>query len=277
MHPMLNIAVKAARRAGDIIVQASRNLDLLTISKKSRSDYVSEVDGAAEEVIIRILREAYPNHAILAEESGTSGDVQDAEYQWIIDPLDGTTNFLHGLPQYAVSIALKHKGILNKAVVYNPNNNELFTASRGDGAYLNNQRLRVSKRIHLEDCLIGTGIPFRDLTHVEAYLSIFKDIIPRVAGIRRPGSASLDLSYVAAGRYDGFWEIGLAPWDMAAGALIIKEAGGLVGDLEGDDTYLESGQILAGNPKVFSQLLKIIAPHLTEALKENHRAAKKKK
>lgn len=277
MHPMLNIAVKAARRAGDIIVQASRNLDRLTISKKSRSDFVSEVDGAAEEAIIRILREAYPSHAILAEESGTSGDTQNAEYQWIIDPLDGTTNFLHGFPQYAVSIALKHKGILNKAVVYNPNNNELFTAGRGDGAYLNNQRLRVSKRINLEDCLIGTGIPFRDLTHAEAYLNMFKDIMPRVAGIRRPGSASLDLSYVAAGRYDAFWEIGLAPWDMAAGALIIKEAGGLVGDLEGDDTYLESGQILAGNPKIFSQLLKIIAPYLTEALKENHRSAKKKK
>jgi len=274
---MLNIAVKAARRAGDIIVQASRNLDRLTISKKTRSDFVSEVDGAAEDAIIRILREAYPSHAILAEESGTSGDVQNTEYQWIIDPLDGTTNFLHGFPQYSVSIALKHKGILNKAVVYNPNNNELFTASRGDGAYLNNQRLRVSKRIRLEDCLIGTGIPFRDLTHVEAYLNIFKDIIPQVAGIRRPGSAALDLSYVAAGRYDGFWEIGLAPWDMAAGALMIKEAGGLVGDLEGDDTYLESGQILAGNPKVFSQLLKIISPHLTEALKDNHRAAKKKK
>jgi len=272
---MLNIAVKAARRAGDIIVQSSRNLDLLTISKKSRSDYVSEVDGAAEEAIIRILREAYPDHAILAEESGASGNSQDSEYQWIIDPLDGTTNFLHGFPQYAVSIALRHKGTLNKAVVYNPNNNELFTASRGDGAYLNNKRLRVSKRIQLEDCLIGTGIPFRDLTHVEAYLNIFKDILPRVAGIRRPGSASLDLSYVAAGRYDAFWEIGLAPWDMAAGALIIKEAGGLVGDLEGDNTYLESGQILAGNPKIFSQLLKIITPHLTEALKENHRAAKK--
>lgn len=275
MHPMLNIAVKAARRAGDIIVQASRNLDLLNISKKSRSDYVSEVDSAAEDAIIRILRDAYPAHAILAEESGASGDLQHAEYQWIIDPLDGTTNFLHGFPQYSVSIALKHKGVLSKAVVYNPNNNELFTAGRGDGAYLNNQRLRVSKRIKLEDCLIGTGIPFRDLTHVEAYLNIFKDIIPRVAGIRRPGSAALDLSYVAAGRYDAFWEIGLAPWDMAAGALMIKEAGGLVADLEGDDTFLDSGQVLAGNPKVFSQLLQIIKPHLTDALKDNHRAVKK--
>ena len=197
MHPMLNIAVKAARRAGDII-----NLDLLNVSRKSHSDFVSEVDGAAEEAIIRILRDTYPDHAILAEESGIRGDIEKAEYQWIIDPLDGTTNFLHGFPQYSVSIALKHKGLLNKAVVYNPNNNELFTASRGGGAYLNNQRIRVSKRFRLEDCLIGTGIPFRDLTHVEAYLKMFKDVIPRVAGIRRPGSAALDLSYVAAGRYD---------------------------------------------------------------------------
>ncbi|HBV21778.1 MAG TPA: inositol monophosphatase [Nitrosomonas sp.] len=276
MHPMLNIAVKAARRAGDIINQASRNLDLLNVSRKSHSDFVSEVDGAAEEAIIRILRDSYPDHAILAEESGVRGNIENAEYLWIIDPLDGTTNFLHGFPQYSVSIALKHKGVLNKAVVYNPNNNELFTASRGGGAYLNNQRLRVSKRIRLEDCLIGTGIPFRDLTHVEAYLKIFKDVIPRVAGIRRPGSAALDLCYVAAGRYDGFWEIGLAPWDMAAGCLMIQEAGGLVGDLEGNDTFLESGQIIAGNPKVFSQLLQIIRPHLSQALIENHRAAQKR-
>lgn len=272
---MLNIAVKAARRAGDIINQASRNLDLLNITKKSRSDFVSEVDKAAEESIIGVLCDAYPDHAILAEESGISGNTEKAEYQWIIDPLDGTTNFLHGIPQYSVSIALKHKGFLNKAVVYNPNNNELFTASRGGGAYLNNQRIRVSKRTRMEDCLIGTGIPFRDLTHVEAYLEMFKDIIPRVAGIRRPGSAALDLSYVAAGRYDGFWEIGLAAWDMAAGSLIIQEAGGLVGDLEGNDTYLESGQILAGNPKVFVHLLQIIKPHLSKALIENQRAVKK--
>lgn len=272
---MLNFAVKAARRAGDIINQASRNLDLLNITKKSRSDFVSEVDKAAEEAIIGILRDAYPDHAILAEESGTRGDLETTEYQWIIDPLDGTTNFLHGIPQYSVSIALKHKGLLNKAVVYNPNNNELFTASRGGGAYLNNQRIRVSKRTRMEDCLIGTGIPFRDLTHVEDYLKMFKDIIPRVAGIRRPGSAALDLSYVAAGRYDGFWEIGLAPWDMAAGSLLIQEAGGLVGDLEGNDSYLESGQILAGNPKIFVQLLQIIKPHLSKALIENACSTKK--
>lgn len=274
MHPMLTIAVKAARRAGSIINQASQNLDLLTVSKKSHSDYVSEVDGAAEAAIIKILHSAFPDHAILAEESGRQGDHEKSEFLWIIDPLDGTTNFLHGFPKYSVSIALKHKGVLTHAVVYDPNMNELFTASRGTGAFLNDRRLRVSKRNKLEDCLIGTGIPFRDLTHLDAYLAMFKDIVPRTAGIRRPGSAALDLAYVAAGRYDGFWEIGLAPWDMAAGCLLITEAGGLVGDLEGNGTFLESGQIIAGSPKVFSQLLQVIAPHLTPALIEAQRTAK---
>lgn len=274
MHPMLTIAVKAARRAGSIINQASQNLDLLTVSKKSHSDYVSEVDGAAEAAIIKVLHAAYPDHAILAEESGRQGDHEKSEFLWIIDPLDGTTNFLHGFPKYSVSIALKHKGVLTHAVVYDPNMNELFTASRGTGAFLNDRRIRVSKRTKLEDCLIGTGIPFRDLTHLDAYLAMFKDIVPRTAGIRRPGSAALDLAYVAAGRYDGFWEIGLAPWDMAAGCLLITEAGGLVGDLEGNGTFLESGQIIAGSPKVFSQLLQLITPHLTPALIEAQRAAK---
>ncbi len=266
MHPMLTIAVKAARRAGNIINQASLNLDLLTVSKKSHSDFVSEVDGAAEQAIIKVLLSSYPDHSILAEESGQQGDETQSEYQWIIDPLDGTTNFLHGFPKYSVSIALKHKDVLTHAVVYDPTNNELFTASRGGGAYLNNKRLRVGKRIRLEDCLIGTGLPFRDLTHMDAYIAMLVDIIPRTIGIRRPGSAALDLAYVAAGRYDGFWEIGLAPWDMAAGCLLITEAGGLVGDLEGNATHLESGQIVAGNPKIFGQLLQVIAPHLTPAL-----------
>ena len=274
MHPMLTIAVKVARRAGSIINQASQNLDLLTVSKKSHSDYVSEVDGAAEAAIIKVLHAAYPDHAILAEESGRQGDHEKSEFLWIIDPLDGTTNFLHGFPKYSVSIALKHKGVLTHAVVYDPNMNELFTASRGTGAFLNDRRIRVSKRTKLEDCLIGTGIPFRDLTHLDAYLAMFKDIVPRTSGIRRPGSAALDLAYVAAGRYDGFWEIGLAPWDMAAGCLLITEAGGLVGDLEGNGTFLESGQIIAGSPKVFSQLLQLITPHLTPALIEAQRAAK---
>lgn len=266
MHPMLNTAVKAARRAGGIINRASQNLDLLHVSRKAHSDFVSEVDSNAEDAIIKILLEAYPKHSILAEESGAIGDQNEPEYQWIIDPLDGTTNFLHGFPQYSVSIALKHRGVLTQAVVYDPTGNELFTASRGRGAYLNDHRLRVSKRNQLSECLIGTGLPFREFTHMETYFSMLKDIIPRVAGIRRPGSAALDLAYVAAGRYDGFWELQLAPWDMAAGCLLITEAGGLVSDLEGNETYLERGDIIAGNPKIFGQLLQVIAPHLTEEL-----------
>jgi myo-inositol-1(or 4)-monophosphatase len=263
---MLTIAVKAARRAGGIINRASQNLDLLNVTRKSHSDFVSEVDGAAEEAIIKVLLDAYPDHAILAEESGTRGDQEKSEYQWIIDPLDGTTNFLHGFPKYGVSIALMHRGVLNQAVVYDPTSNDLFVASRGRGAYLNDQRMRVSKRTRLADSLIGTGFPFREFSHIDAYLSMFKDLIPRTVGIRRPGSAALDLAYVAAGRYDGFWEIGLSPWDIAAGCLLITEAGGLVGDLEGNDTQLQSGNIVAGNPKVFGQLLQVIAPHLTEEL-----------
>jgi myo-inositol-1(or 4)-monophosphatase len=263
---MLTIAVKAARRAGGIINRASQNLDLLNVTRKSHSDFVSEVDGAAEEAIIKVLLDAYPDHAILAEESGTRGDQEKSEYQWIIDPLDGTTNFLHGFPKYGVSIALMHRGVLNQAVVYDPTSNDLFVASRGRGAYLNDHRIRVSKRTRLADSLIGTGFPFREFSHIDAYLSMFKDLIPRTVGIRRPGSAALDLAYVAAGRYDGFWEIGLSPWDIAAGCLLITEAGGLVGDLEGNDTQMQSGNIVAGNPKVFGQLLQVIAPHLTEEL-----------
>ncbi len=267
MQPMLTIAVKAARRAGGIINRAAQNLDLLHVSRKAHSDFVSEVDGAAEEAIIETLLDAYPSHSILAEESGAQGDPAKSEYQWIIDPLDGTTNFLHGFPHYSVSIGLMHKGILSQAVVYDPSANELFTASRGRGAYLNDHRLRVSKRTKLADCLIGTGFPFREFTHAEAYLAMFKDIMPRTAGIRRPGSAALDLAFVAAGRYDGFWEFGLSPWDMAAGCLLITEAGGLVGDMEGNATYLQSGNVVAGNPKIFGQLLQVIAPHLTPELK----------
>jgi len=266
MHPMLNIAVKAARRAGGIINRAALNLDLLHVSRKAHNDFVSEVDNTAEDAIINVLLEAYPNHSILAEESGARGDPSKSEYQWIIDPLDGTTNFLHGFPQYAVSIALKHRGVLTQAVVYDPSGNELFTASRGRGAYLNDRRLRVSNRNQLSDCLIGTGFPFRKFSHMDAYIAMFKDIMPKVAGIRRPGSAALDLVYVAAGRYDGFWELGLSSWDVAAGCLLITEAGGLVGDLEGNDTYMQSGHIVAGNPKIFGQLLQVIAPHLTKEL-----------
>ena len=266
MHPMLNIAVKAARRAGSIINRATRNLDIVAVKEKAANDYVSDVDREAEHAIIRTLLEAYPDHSILAEESGAAGK---SEYQWIVDPLDGTTNFLHGFPQYAVSIALSHRGIVTQAVIYDPARNDLFTATRGRGAYLNDQRIRVSKRIQLKSSLIGTGFPFRQFEHIDAYFAMLRDMMKSTAGVRRAGAAALDLAYVAAGRLDGFWELGLSSWDMAAGALLITEAGGLVGDLEGNDEYMTSGNIVAGTPKVFVELLRLIAPHLTPSLKSH--------
>jgi myo-inositol-1(or 4)-monophosphatase len=264
MHPMLNTAVKAARRAGAIIMRASDNLDALTVRHKTLNDLVSEVDRAAEDAIIEVLKTAYPEHAILAEESGASGD---SEHVWIIDPLDGTTNFLHGFPVYCVSIAMTHKGVLTHGVVYDPVKNDLFTTSRGAGAYLNDRRLRVSKREKLIDGLIGTGFPFRMFEHTDAYMAMMRDMMTKTAGIRRPGSAALDLANVAAGRLDGFWEIGLAPWDMAAGALLVTEAGGLVGDLQGNQSFLDTGHVVAGNPRIFSQLLQLLEGHLTPALR----------
>ena len=256
MHPTLNIAVKAARRAATVINRASTQLDLLTVQSKSPNDFVTEVDRAAEQAIIEVLRDAVPGHGILAEESGESGP--ESEFTWIIDPLDGTTNFIHGLPQYAVSIAQTKNGVLEHAVVYDPNTNEMFTASRGAGAFLNDRRIRVSRRTRLNEALIGTGFPFRRFDHVDAYLAMFKELTQKTAGIRRPGAASLDLAYVAAGRFDGFWEMGLSPWDMAAGALLIQEAGGLVSDLSGEANYLTTGNLVAGTPKIFGQLLPII-------------------
>ena len=264
MHPMLNIAVKAARRAGNLIHRATDKIDHLTVTKKSHADFVSEVDRAAEQTIIQTLLEAYPDHAIVAEESGPQGQ---SEYVWIIDPLDGTTNFLHGVPQYAVSIALQHKGVLTQAVVYDPTKNDLFTATRGRGAFLNDKRIRVSKRVHLADSLIGTGFPYTRFEHMDAYLAIFKDVMQHTAGLRRPGAASLDLAWTAAGRYDGFFETGLKPWDIAAGCLLITEAGGMVSDLNGSDGFLKSGHVCAGNPHIHPQLLQLIAPHLTPGLK----------
>ncbi len=259
MHPMLNTAVKAARKAGSIITRASFDLDRLTVRRKAHNDFVSEVDHAAEEAIIRTLREAYPAHAFHGEESGRSEKAADAEHVWIIDPLDGTTNFLHGFPQYCVSIALRHKGVLQQAVIFDPNRNELFTATRGAGAFLNDRRIRVSATDKLEDALIGTGFPFREFAHFDEYLRMFGEVTRRCAGVRRPGSAALDLAWVAAGRTDGFWEMGLSPWDMAAGALLVREAGGMVGDFEGADGFLDSGRIAAANPKVFAPLLQAVS------------------
>ncbi|MDX5364201.1 MAG: inositol monophosphatase [Pseudazoarcus pumilus] len=259
MHPTLNIAVKAARRAASVINRASTQLDLLTVQSKSPNDFVTEVDRAAEAAIIEVLREAYPEHAILAEESGRSGD---SEYCWIIDPLDGTTNFIHGFPQYAISIALARNDVLEQAVVFDPVRNELFTASKGAGAFLNDRRIRVSRRIKLMDSLIGTGFPFRENDNIESYLGAFRELTQKTAGIRRPGAAALDLAYVACGRLDGFWEAGLSSWDMAAGALLILEAGGLVTDFGGGSDYLDSGRLVAGTPKVFAQLLPVVQAHM---------------
>lgn len=263
MHPMLNIAVRAARSGGNVIIRHVDRLDRLTIQSKDRNDFVSEVDHLAEQEIIAIIRKAYPDHAILAEESGSaSGN----DYEWIIDPLDGTTNFLHGFPQFAVSIALRHKGRMQQGVIYDPMRQELFTASRGAGATLNDRRIRVSKQKNLDGALLGTGFPFKAQQHLDSYLDMFRALFPQTAGIRRPGSASLDLAYVAAGRLDGFWEIGLNIWDMAAGVLIIQEAGGISSDFSGGHDYLASGNIVSGNPKVFAEILKAIRPHVTPDL-----------
>jgi myo-inositol-1(or 4)-monophosphatase len=268
MHPALNIAIKAARRAGQIINRASNDVDMLKVTSKQPNDFVTEVDKAAEAAIIETLKDAYPQYGILAEESGqAAGQGDSSDYQWIIDPLDGTTNFIHGLPQYAVSIALARGNIVEQAVVFDPNRNELFTASKGAGAFLNERRIRVSKRTKLQDALIGTGFPYREFDKIDLYLAIFKEIASKTAGQRRPGAASLDLAYVASGRYDGFWEFGLAPWDMAAGALLISEAGGLVSDLRGEGNYLDGGNIIAGTPKVFAQLLKLIEAQLPDSVR----------
>ena len=253
---MLTTAVKAARKAGSLITRASFDIDKLNVRAKRPNDFVSEVDHAAEEAIISTLHHAYPSHGFLAEESGEK-DLK-ADYVWVIDPLDGTTNFLHGFPQYCVSIGLLHKGKPQQAVVYDPNRNELFTATKGAGAYLNDRRLRVSRTDKLPDALLGTGFPFKELEHVDEYLRGMRNLMRICSGIRRPGAAALDLAWVAAGRTDGFWEMGLSPWDMCAGALLVREAGGLVGDFQGEDKYMESGRIVATNAKLFSAVLKAL-------------------
>ena len=260
MQALLNIAVRAARRAGDVIIRHVGHVHQLTITEKARNDFVTEVDRAAEAEIIATIRESYPDHAFLGEESGASGD---SENVWIIDPLDGTTNFLHSFPMFSVSIALRQKGRMEHAVIYDPMRQELFTASRGDGAQLDGRKIRVSGRKGLEGALIGTGFPYRaNAKFMREYMSMFRAIAENTAGIRRAGSAALDLAYVAAGRLDGFWELGLGPWDMAAGSLIIREAGGLIADINGEDTFLESGNIVAAPPKVFTAILAELHPHL---------------
>jgi myo-inositol-1(or 4)-monophosphatase len=264
---MLNIAIKAARAAGSIINRAALDLEVLKIGSKGPNDYVSEVDRAAENAIIQILLEAYPGHAILAEESGREHGAKHSEYTWIIDPLDGTTNFLHGFPVYAVSIGLAYRGQVQQGVVYDPTRNDLFFASKGRGAFLNDRRLRVSKRTRISDALIGTGFPFRKGDNFKRYVKMFEEVMQSCSGLRRPGAAALDLCYVAAGYYDGFFETGLNPWDVAAGSLIITEAGGLIGNFTGESDFLNQREVVAGNPKVYGQLVQILAPY-TRVIKE---------
>ncbi len=264
MHPMLNIAVRAARQAGDIIIRSAESIDTLKITIKSQNDFVTEIDKRAEEDIINTLLSAYPEHGILAEESGYTN--KDAEYLWIIDPLDGTTNYMHGFPHYAVSIALKKGNIIEQAVIYDPVRQDLFTATRGKGATLNNRRLRVSRQRKLEGAFLGTGFPFKNNANIEPYLDIFRDIFSSTSGVRRAGAASLDLAYVAAGKLDGFFEIGLKPWDLAAGLLLIQEAGGVVTDFTNDHEYFKSGNVVCANPNMHRVLLEKIAPHVNKVI-----------
>lgn len=261
LHPMLNVAIKAARAAGAIINRAALDVEALRIAQKQANDFVTEIDHASEQAVIETLLTAYPGHGILAEESGQAHGAKDSEYVWIIDPLDGTTNFIHGFPVYCVSIALAVRGKLEQAVVYDPTRNDLFTATKGRGAYLNERRLRVSKRTQLKDCLISTGFPFRPGDDFKSYLAMMAEVMPRTAALRRPGAAALDLAYVAAGFADGFFETGLAIWDMAAGALLVTEAGGLVGNFTGDADFLERRECLAAAPRIYGQLVPILGKY----------------
>ncbi|MBI2768899.1 MAG: inositol monophosphatase [Burkholderiales bacterium] len=258
LHPMLNVAVKAARAAGAIINRAALDVESVRISQKQVNDFVTEVDHASEAAIIETLLGAYPGHGIWAEESGKTHGAKDSDLVWIIDPLDGTTNFIHGFPVYCVSIALANKGKVEQAVIYDPSRNDLFTATKGRGAYMNDRRLRVSKRIDLKTCLVSTGFPFRPGDNFNSYLKMMADVMQRTAGLRRPGAAALDLAYVAAGFTDGFFETGLSAWDVAAGSLLVQEAGGLVGNFSGDSDFMEQRECVAGNPKIYSQLVSIL-------------------
>ncbi|QMU62626.1 MAG: inositol monophosphatase [Gammaproteobacteria bacterium] len=255
MQATLNIAIEAAREAGKIIFRNMSRVHSLNIKTKEKNDFVSEVDLQAEQEIINVIHRVYPQHGILAEESGSRFSGKDDEYQWIIDPLDGTTNFLRGFPHYSVSIALKHNDRLEVAVIYDPFKDELFCAGRGNGASLNDRKIRVSKLPSFDGALLATGFPYKENQNIDTYMTSLKDIMLQTSGIRRAGSAALDLAYVAAGRVDGFWEFGLNTWDIAAGCLIIQEAGGLVGDPEGGHTHLETGNIVAANTKIFRQIL----------------------
>ena len=257
MHPMLNTAIRAARQSGRIILMHYGRLDRLEVTAKGRNDFVSQADTEAEEAALEVLTTAYPEHGVLAEESGRQ---EGGDYTWVVDPLDGTTNFLHGFPQFSVSIAVLRGQTIEHGVVYDPLRNELFTSSRGQGAQLNERRIRVSSINRLEQCLLGTGFPFSELDKFDRWMKTFRKLTMKSSGVRRAGSAALDLAYVAAGRLDGFWEFGLQPWDCAAGALLIREAGGLVADMDGGQDFLESGNVVAGNARIFDELMKTLVP-----------------
>lgn len=265
MHPMLNIAVRAARNAGKVIIRSFEQLDKVEIESKGSNDYVTSADTAAEEAIIETIRKSYPNHTIIGEESGVLTGSDD-DYQWIIDPLDGTTNFIKGIPHFAVSIALKVKGKLDQAVIFDPIRGELFTASRGKGAQLNNMRIRVKAHKELSSTILATGFPAKHKQHTKAYMAMFTSLFEKTSDIRRAGSPALDLAYVASGRIDGFFEIGLKPWNTAAGELLIIEAGGLVTDFTGGHNHAQSGNTVASSTRLLKQILKDIRPHLGEAL-----------
>ncbi len=258
LHPMLNVAIKAARAAGTIINRASLDVEAVRVSQKQSNDFVTEVDHAAEQAIINTLLSAYPQHGILAEESGCERGNQGSDHVWIIDPLDGTTNFIHGFPVYCVSIALQVRGRMEQAVIYDPSRNDLFTATRGRGAFLNDRRIRVSKRVRMTDCLIATGFPFRPEHDYEQAMQMLMDMMRNTAGVRRPGSAALDLAYVAAGFSDGFFETRLQPWDVAAGSLLVQEAGGLVGNFTGEADFLHAGECLAASPKIYGLMVQML-------------------
>jgi len=261
LHPMLNVAVKAARAAGAIINRGALDVESVRISQKQINDFVTDIDHAAEAVIIETLLTAYPDHAIWAEESGQQHGKQGSDFVWIIDPLDGTTNFIHGFPVYCVSIALSVKGRIEQAVIFDPTRNDLFTATRGRGAYINDRRMRVSKRSDLRQCLVSTGFPFRPGDNFNLYLRMMSEVMQRTAGLRRPGAAALDLAYVAAGFTDGFFETGLSPWDVAAGSLLVTEAGGLIGNFTGESNFLEQKECVAGNPRVYGQLVSMLSKY----------------
>jgi len=261
LHPMLNMAIKAARAAGSIINRAALDIEAVRVSQKQSNDFVTEVDQAAENAIIETLLTAYPDHGILAEESGQSRGNPQSDHVWIIDPLDGTTNFIHGFPVYCVSIALEVRGRIEQAVVYDPTRNDLFTATKGRGAYLNERRIRVGKRTRLQECLISTGFPFRPGDDINHYLSLMSEMMRRTTALRRPGAAALDLAYVAAGFSDGFFETGLSPWDVAAGSLLVTEAGGLVGNFSGEADFLHQRECLAGNPRIYGQMVQVLGKY----------------